>query len=803
MNRKKHLSSGSSIQRWLWPNFASTLFTFGIFIEPVTAEMPTSPLQVEARWQQPAQLAVEMNRRTLIDTYSRQLYTDTNCSVSVQAEALDRGMRLDFTVTNPTDTPQTAPALQVPGIALPKVGTQRLANWKTVFWLRPLADINERERTHPARAYPMDNYAPVLGLRTNNAVVGVAALYDVFQQRYNINMDYRFDRSSETWTLVLQPVGEVVRRANGRFVSNFLTLQPGASLELSMAIQVTEPMTWLDAFSAYRDHFHQQFGERRQQRASDEPIFAYSLSSRRQSEVGGPDNPRTFFPLRIDQHGWPAFVEKVQEHAIPNGFERIMIWHASGRYLQHPKWNMAWEISTAWVPKQVETATDFRRLSSEMGLTVGLWWGRALGISPGFDSGHRYPWNPDDPEHNRLAFRELDLAYERGVRMIGLDGVGRSLQPNNYRPGSDIAFERILPLLRERYPDIHLIIEPAANDYLHLLGSSYVWDREVGGPLEFANYLAADAEINVAMKRGYMMKTGAQWQTRFDQHRWWGYIPIVFSSPQGKAVKVPQFDNPAEWPSELHVTTSDLRVRFDAAAAWTLRKVDTGEHAIGIDRRGLSYGTAGNFKTLGLVGSSHIETGNHEKVTGLLVEVDGRKIRPTDEIIADKVSITKRSRIMSLALVERWIMGQGKIVNDVSIEALERTPLDLLYVGMLPFSDEMTDYAWAGNDNKTETGNFITDKKLWIGQPARWLAVYNRNSGIGATIQYAQLPSGLQYQAGIQDRQGFSKKHHLMTFVDREVPQGSRYHFRIIIEPFKAPADDWVRHAKTSASIAQ
>ncbi len=742
----------------------------------------------------PPRLTVMRGDKTIIDSGELAWHTESACEVRVAAEGIEDGVALRISVSNPGDAAVALPAFQVPGIRLPAKGTRRLDNWKVVQWLPALTEEGPRVGLHPLRTYPWQCYSPVLGLRSGDVAIGAAMLYDAFGLKWEIHTNYRYDAASGMWTLIFQPSSaEVITDEGGARRLDTKELAAGETASFAITLQVTPAAEWLSSFSEYREFFRKRYGERRQQ-VDLRPIFAWSLSSGPQAQIVTEENPRGFNPLPVQVDGWKGFPELIREKGVAHNFERLMIWGSVGRYREHPGSNMAWEIGSGWVPEQVATEGEFRRLSEELGLQVGLWCGIAFSISEGWDTGRRHPWDPDNTADTAAIFRELDLARDRGARLIGLDATLSGLASKGGRPDAMTVFTRLMPMLHERYPEMRWIIEPAACDFLHLWGSSFIWEKNIGQPFEFAEYLAPGQEIVVALKQSEprISDMNLNWQERVEELMFWGCTPLVFSDSQGRQVTVPEWQSPASWPTEIAATVGDLGVRFDAGKNWTLSRVDHEGERICIDTPGASYGSVAKVKDIGFIGAAHKETGQQEEVLGLRLRVDGEVVaEPVASYSCERLELVKESRMHHLRLRDRWLTADGVVEEEVWLRAESPEPLDLLYVFMYPWGKEMTDYMAVTAEGETIAMAFVNDNGFRLERQVRWVALYNRENGHGVVMTLVDAPVEVGLRTRIWDRTSPYKKHYLQIWSRRTIAPGDTARLRLRSRPFTASAESW------------
>lgn len=448
-------------------------------------------------------LRLRVDGREIVRPEGPALYSSSSCRVTVEKESWEEGALLHFTIANLTESSQEMPELLIGGIQMDRQRIELLENWKHVHFKEPL-ESRDHHQLHALRSYPAQIYSPVLGMRNESVFLGSSVIYDVFTVRREVNLDYRWDRRNNSWTKHVRFWDDLPDRSGDRpSAPPVARLDPNEEIRVTLAVGAAAPDQWVHAFRPYRDEFRDRYGEVRYQR-STEPIYAISLGT---MALISDDNPRGYNRWgagglgRMDAEGWRGLRQRANREIFPKGYRRVLFWQVSGSYRKHRAQNMVWEITSAW-PEAMENTADDLVAAIEGGLTVGLWWGRASQISGGFDSGERTAWDPDREEHNQAVFGELDRAYELGVRLIGLDATSSAIGGrSDARPRSDVLFERIMPMLYERYPEMQWIIEPAPCDYLHLWGASFLWSRDVGESNAFAEYLVPGHETNPVFKR--------------------------------------------------------------------------------------------------------------------------------------------------------------------------------------------------------------------------------------------------------------------------------------------------------------
>lgn len=496
----------------------------------------------------------------LINAGFGPLYEGGGCSVKVSAEKVCDGVLIHYDVENASDTFAEAPEFRIAGINLPFRDCEYVNNWHIIQFgrFRKSTEVS----LHSMRTYPNECYSPVLGLRTQSVFLGTSFIYDVFGLRKEVHPNYKYDSKTGRWTMLYRLVDGHERVGNRRRLTAG-RLPAGAKERFTIAVQAVPPKRWTTGFSVYRDHFRRTFGNVRYRR-DPEPVYALSLASGRVFGEGGKmndSNPRGYnADTRMDIHGWPIFKQVVRDRVYARGFNKVLVWQIAGFYRKHPQTNMVWEIYSGWPEKMRETTDDLKDVI-DWGVTVGFWMGRAFGISGGFDTGKRHAWNPDNPEDNEAAFRELDGVYKLGIRMIGGDAISSGIAGTDWSVSSAISFLKIFPMLQRRYPAMEWVIETACCDYLHLWGGSFVWEQRITEPFDFADYISPGHQTYSVLKRSRMrdevvdrtVDEGGRsiypgWQGRMEELCAWGYTPIVFCDQGGQGVLINGGRKPQELP---------------------------------------------------------------------------------------------------------------------------------------------------------------------------------------------------------------------------------------------------------------
>ncbi|MCF7853231.1 MAG: hypothetical protein K9N51_00415 [Candidatus Pacebacteria bacterium] len=453
------------------------------------------------------------------------LYGESDCTVEVKLEAIPEGCLLHYTVVNQTDKPVKTPAMTVGGIAMPRDGSRIIETWQNVRF----QDVKGSQSTRlpGRRIYPAMTYAPVTGVHHGDLFVGSALMYKLLEMQIDITVDYDYREQDGTWTLIYNTA---VAAKNYTEVPGPVTLAAGETYRFTLSVGVARPTAWVTAYRPYRDFFSATYGGTSYYK-SVEPIYAQAASV---GTLLSDNNPRGFTrgsagdgEGRLDEEGWTGFPEYVKKQVMDRGFRRMMIWNVTGLYRKHRGASMTWEIGSEWTEEMLATKDEFSK-AAEL-VEMGLWWGRATAVSGGFDTGRRHAVNPDNPKDMQACYRELDPLYRMGVRLIGLDATHRGAYPGmkGWTPSGITVYREWLPKLKQRYPGMRFLIEPAAPDFLHTL--AYAWSRAplCPGPRTFADYILPGQVSCVAIRRKGRNRASMSEETI---HRYikWGYTLVVF-----------------------------------------------------------------------------------------------------------------------------------------------------------------------------------------------------------------------------------------------------------------------------------
>jgi hypothetical protein len=258
-----------------------------------------------------------------------------------------------------------------------------------------------------------------------------------------------------------------------------------------------------------------------------------------------------------------------------------------------------------------------------------------------------------------------------------------------------------------------------------------------------------------------------------------------------------------DWPASILADVGDLQVRFESRSFWTLYRIDYKGARLCLDRFGSHYGTVANFAGTGFIGSGHTEN-EDEKLLELSLNVDGQTCpRPEERYRCETIQLRKRSRLRGLLVSSLVTVADGRIIEDVSLEAEKPEKMNLIYHFMHPWTTQMSDYLAETPDGTRLSGTFVDDEKQKICKPLKWSAVYSRELEKGAVTVVWDVPKDLPWQTRYWDMPGRYRKHYFTTFMGTEVPTKKSFHYQVVTIPFAATAENWQERAADVAAGAE
>jgi hypothetical protein len=455
----------------------------------------------------------------------------TPAEVRVEVLPVADGVDLEVRIGNPTDTVLVHPVLSLSRFRFPAPLVWNFAGPPRARVFMPPEDDRSVITAHNA-TYPNEWYSPAMVFGDGLTTVGVSVLYDPveYDQFMRLNLQgfgagHRGE-ASPSWGLRITPEG---------------VLQPGVERRYRITLRFVRAgldaqgrwrgVSWLHTLVPYRDHFRALYGGVSYQR-DPRPVAGVAFGHDNQISDR---NPRGFaFPsLRPDLHGFGPWVTLLRRDVPRRGFQRLMIWAVSGLYDREREHNYPHDIFSgmAGEPNLARTVLSLRELAQpiraedgpDQRMQVGYWWGVVWRTRRQWDTPPAIALDPDNPDHLRLAVRELDTAIELGATLIGLDAFPQSTPARQYR---------YLAALRERAPGVTFVTELAASDLYHTQAPTWVNAWDIRGPHILADFLVPGHETWAGIRYDVIeSRTGRRLNAfdRLDEVRRVaraGYVPV-------------------------------------------------------------------------------------------------------------------------------------------------------------------------------------------------------------------------------------------------------------------------------------
>lgn len=455
--------------------------------------------------------------RDLIRPNRRKVVHNTALDHTVRLVPHPTGFDLVINYTNRTSARTQLGAITIPGIRIGRVATYRdlRADAKTVS-----VDHQNRNYAGPGHNYPTHLYSPVYVVGDDTFMLGISLLYPVLELDHEATFMLTspgspFSDSGRNWEV------DIWLRDD---------LDPGETREYTVAVRATDdPSEWIRTLVPYRDYFRSLYGGV-QYDADRRPVSGIPMAD---PGAFREDNPLGFaWPenWRPDRRGWGPVLEYVRLRP-QRRYQRTMLWAPSGLFRMNQQHNFPFQFTSHMLeyPRMRESLGEFRRVS-QAGIELGLWWGQSTYIMREWDTPHREPLDPDNPEHVELALRELDLAVnELGATVIGLDAFGLEMSPAD-------SYEWLRTMQR-RHPHVKFITEASHADIYHAIAPTYAFvpfQSEIQTPKVMADFLLPGHETWASVSFFSMAHelgrppTDAEKKAEIERITSMGYIAVVF-----------------------------------------------------------------------------------------------------------------------------------------------------------------------------------------------------------------------------------------------------------------------------------
>jgi len=412
--------------------------------------------------------------RTLLGDSTLNLFSDTTLTTSVQMLPQRFGADLVITYTNAADSAQPLGRINIDGIRLP--GSCRQWTFYQDATTRLLSGYTWRNHN----LYPGDWYAPVMVAGDERHTLGFQILYPV--------VDY--DHDVTLWWIGVPDT--TTRGGPPHWTAQFIlggTLPPGQSRSYTIAIRATTAdRSFLYTLTPYRDFFRARYGPVHYLRDA-RPVMGDAAATTTDISNANPQG-WTNGNLRPDVHGWSRWVDLLLNRRSL-GYQRFMLWVPSGVFPAGHPLNFPFRFMTPIndFPVARDSMSQFQRFRQQ-NAEIGFWWGNSATLMHGWSNPTAERFNPNDPEHVRLANLELDMAVRAGATMIGLDA---------HYQRSPANMVRWITAMKQRAPGIKFITEAASCDILHNLTPTFHESGAIRTPHILADFLNPGHETWAAL----------------------------------------------------------------------------------------------------------------------------------------------------------------------------------------------------------------------------------------------------------------------------------------------------------------
>lgn len=364
--------------------------------------------------------------------------------------------------------------------------------------------------------YPHGMYSPVWVLQNADYAVGISLQYPVMDYKHDARLmlgctpaDAPASQGPRGWFVEFRfaNLGDEVEMGRLRWPG---ALPPGETRTYVVSVRVTKNTgDWIRTLTPYQEYFHAMYGGVRYQRDA-RPVRPILMALDHLITADNPYGFENFQNRRPDQYGfrpWTDFIKQRRDE-----MPRVMLWAPSGLYNQHREMNYPFQFTTRWdaephMANVMDQDVGLPSLGRE-GMTLGLWWGRAVQVAREWNTAQWEPLNPNSPAHVQAAFAEMDRAVQAGATEIGLDTFNAAITPI-----WDLVpwMERMI----EAYPNVKFISEPLCNDIMHRLGPTFV----IGWTTGAANRPEDLCDINNPFYLADLLLPGHETWGAFSYHR--------------------------------------------------------------------------------------------------------------------------------------------------------------------------------------------------------------------------------------------------------------------------------------------
>ena len=436
-------------------------------------------------------------------------------SIRYDIEEQEKGVDIVYTIQNNESTPQELPKLCIDGLVQNRDESLQGLDLKKQGDMQPLDPTREFWYDHQ---YPNAYYSPIIATKDSESAIASSLLYPYLEYQHEVRLKLRYHTGGERIGTFSHYYRDMTFDKFSEQGEVHATVNSGESRTYTLTLRFEEPQYWLYTLEPYKNYFEATYGEERNPVPADlRPVRMVAMAG---NNCLDPDeNPRGYYQgRRIDVTGWGPFLDTLIPETQTLGYERIMIWQASGLYnriwLNYPP-----QLMSSWLPALLDSEHELERVGNA-GISLGFWWGRATQIPVGLDDENWHPLSLEDaeydnPDHIAFLTNELQLGVQRGTQEMGLDAFVYMPDYDRYQWIDD---------MYQIAPDMKFIHEVHGPDFMHSKMANFYWPRSTGeiqGPHVISWYLNGDQE------RWAYMRTNEGANFDFGQQLIrWGFTPL-------------------------------------------------------------------------------------------------------------------------------------------------------------------------------------------------------------------------------------------------------------------------------------
>lgn len=269
---------------------------------------------------------------------------------------------------------------------------------------------NDWNKGSPA-LYPDDLFSPVIVVRGEKYLFGISLQYPVLKYKHRVTLAF------------FRPYGE---KNAGASIDLKDSLKPGESRTYTISVRVgRKDYDWLKTVLPYRNYFAGKYGQVQYKR-DPRPVMPVLTAFEALTSANNPYGYLNDRNQRPDLFGWGPWTQIMLGYRT-SGFERVMLWTPTGVYPVPPgapDYNYPMLFMTPMLTRPVmrDSLNELKKVPAA-GMQMGYYQGYAGKIHFDWNDPRPEIINPDNPEHRRRGFAEIDLALGLNPDFIGLDAI--------------------------------------------------------------------------------------------------------------------------------------------------------------------------------------------------------------------------------------------------------------------------------------------------------------------------------------------------------------------------------------------